>query len=40
MVNKRKVIWDNAAKEYLKKSLQYIKQDSLQNAAKLKDSIK
>ncbi len=37
---KRKIIWDTHAKEYLKRSLQYIKQDSPQNAEIVKDEIK
>jgi len=37
---KRKIIWDNLAKEDLKKSLHYIKQDSPQNAENIKTGIK
>jgi len=37
---KRRIVWDDAAKIYLKKSLQYIKQDSPQNADKVKREIR
>jgi len=35
----RKIVWDNIAKEYLKNSLRYIKNDSPKNAAQVKDLI-
>ncbi len=37
---KRKIVWDDVAKEYLKKSIQFIKQDSPQNADKVKGAIR
>ena len=41
MVNKEsRIVWDNRAKEYLKKSLQFIKKDSAQNADKVKEAIR
>ncbi len=41
MVDKKlKVLWDNQAKEYLKKSIEYIKQDSPQNAENVRQIIK
>ena len=37
---KRKIVWDNQAKEYLRKATQYIKLDSPQNAEKVKNAIR
>ena len=37
---KRKIVWDNSAKAYLKQSLQYIKNDSPQNADTIRNDIR
>lgn len=39
VTNKRKLVWDDVAKNYLKKSIQYIKLDSPQNALTVSDAI-
>jgi len=39
VIKKRRIVWDNIAKEYIKNSLQHIKQDSPQNADKVKNTI-
>jgi plasmid stabilization system protein ParE len=36
---KKKIIWDIAAKDYLKKAIAHIKKDSLQNGEMVKDTI-
>lgn len=41
MVNKKQaIVWDKLAKEYLKQSLNFIKQESPQNALNIKREIK
>lgn len=40
VVKKRKIRWDNIAKDYLKQSIQYISHESPQNASKVKNEIR
>ena len=39
VTNRLKIVWDDVAKNYLKKSIQYIKLDSPHNALKVSNSI-
>ena len=40
MVSKRKIIWDNAAKQFLKEALKYIRQDAPGNATHIAKTIR